>query len=248
VRRVLVGVAITVVAAVAMAAPASAQVVQKQYQWHAVATKVPTLGATTIATVGDSITAGVNSTAALFEAGWRYVFVQDAVAAGKKPRMVGNQLDGDAGFNQQACFGFPGAQIDGLISSASPLFWQYGHPDIVIFANNGTNNITNGDSAATTASKLTTMLTAARGAAPGALFVVTDMVPRNDALESVSVTYNGLIPSICSSLPPCLFVGMHSIVTGAQVQVGGVHPTDSGYTTMGHTLWSAVAAYANTWN
>lgn len=221
-------------------------VINSQYSWHATAVKVPTLGPTRIACIGDSITAGTNSTSALKSAGWRYPLWTTAQAAGKAPLMCGSQAIGDAGFTAPLCFGFPGSTIEGSIATAIPTIATYGTPDIAIFANNGTNNISNGDDAPTTAGKLDTMLTAARAAMPGALFIVCSMVIRNDAKESINVTYNGSIPAICTS-HSATFLDLHALLDSSQVQVGGVHPNDTGYQTMATALWGAISPYVNNW-
>lgn len=105
--------------------------------------------------LGNSQTAGSQSTAALQSAGYRWVLQQLAAAAGKAIAFVGSQATGS--FTNNNHEGYAGVHVDGVRTNSLNARVQSA-PEIILFDGPTVDFVTDGSSAATVAGLYTTAL------------------------------------------------------------------------------------------
>ncbi len=163
---------------------------------------------------------------------------------------VNNNLSGDdtSGVNST-----PGSDNDGG-------FWLSGgggtgraalSPSIILL-HIGTNDATEGRSAAQMELDLTSLLNNLKGARPNAQIFVASLIPRTDSSsdESVQKTYSAAIPAILTAEGSNFhFVDMHSAFENSGeplsslLQSDGVHASQAGYDLMATTWFNSVESY-----
>jgi lysophospholipase L1-like esterase len=120
------------------------------------------------------------------------------------------------------------------------------YPDIILL-HIGTNDISRGNSAATTAGWLNTLIGHIFTLRSDTTLLVSSLVPRTDdaGLEAVTEQYNALIPGIVDTYQHAgksiYFVDIHSELTAADLY-DGLHPNRDGYAKMGDAWFGAIQA------
>jgi lysophospholipase L1-like esterase len=182
--------------------------------------------ATRVMPLGDSITRGTGSPT---RASYRMDLAGRLLKGGMEINYVGSQRDGTGSdINHE---GHGGWTIDELSGQLDGWLDAY-RPDVVLL-HAGTNNITQGDSDATTARKLSAMIDQIRTARPDAYIfvaqIITSRVPREAAVDRA---YNRLIPQLVAAKQD------DRITVVDQSSVAGIdlhdlhHPNDFGYSKM----------------
>lgn len=191
--------------------------------------------------LGNSQTAGSQSTAALQSAGYRWVLQQLAAAAGKAIAFVGSQATGS--FTNNNHEGYAGVHVDGVRTNSLNARVQSA-PEIIIFDGPTVDFVTDGSSAATVAALYTTALNEIwdrqAHAAPGGgntlrsviccstLIYPNDLVTINPRIITFNTT---LLPGIIAAQQAlgrdCVLLDVY-----ASVHIGAdlLHPDDVGYT------------------
>ncbi|MEV4705527.1 SGNH/GDSL hydrolase family protein [Actinoplanes sp. NPDC049316] len=182
--------------------------------------------ATRVMPLGDSITRGTGSPT---RSSYRMALADRLIRGGMEINYVGSQRNGTGSdINHE---GHGGWTIDELSAELDGWLDAY-RPDIVLL-HAGTNNITQGDSATTTARKLSAMIDQIRTARPAAYIfvaqIITSRVPREAAVDR---SYNRLIPQLVAAKQD------DRITVVDQSSVAGIdlhdlhHPNDFGYSKM----------------
>ncbi|UQU64814.1 SGNH/GDSL hydrolase family protein [Couchioplanes caeruleus] len=182
--------------------------------------------ATRVMPLGDSITRGTGSPT---RASYRMDLAGRLLKGGMEINYVGSQRDGTGSdINHE---GHGGWSIDELSEELDGWLDEY-RPDVVLL-HAGTNNITQGDSATTTARKLSAMIDQIRTDRPDAYIfvaqIITSRVPREAAVDRA---YNRLIPQLVADKQD------DRITVVDQSSVAGIdlhdlhHPNDFGYSKM----------------
>ena len=176
--------------------------------------------------LGDSITRGTGSPT---RSSYRMALAERLLQGGMQINYVGSQSNGTGGDISHE--GHGGWTIDELSEELDGWLATY-RPDVVL-VHAGTNNITQGDSARTTARKLSAMIDQIRAARPEAYIFVAQIaksrVPREAALDRA---YNRQIPQlVADKQDERITVVDQSSVTGIDLH-DLRHPNDFGYSKM----------------
>ena len=227
-------------------------------------------GATAIGEIlplGDSITEGYAGTGG----GYRAQLYFSLNNAGDSFNMVGSATNNSTAAltasGQDHHEGHSGYRIDqingnltGLVSSAPAAdtnnggHWLDGSnytrreaifPDLILL-HIGTNDASQGRTAAEMQSLLQSLLATIKSNRPNAQVIVASLIPRTDSpnLEAVQRTYNSSIPGIVGAQGPKFhFLDMHAVL-GPTDLVDGVHPNQGGYDKMANAWVGALHAVA----
>jgi GDSL-like lipase/acylhydrolase family protein/dockerin type I repeat protein len=217
--------------------------------------------------LGDSITDGLRGTGGGYRARL-YLLLNNA---GDSFRMVGSAtnnsttaLTSSGQYHHEGHSGYRIDQIEGnLIGevSSAPAFdtnngghWLDGgipvgrapfFPDLILL-HIGTNDASQGRTAAQMQSSLQSLLTKIKNLRPQAQVIVASLIRRTDnaSLEATQMSYNGAIPGLVAAQGANFhFVDMHAIVQPADL-ADGVHPSQGGYDKMADAWAPAVHAVA----
>jgi lysophospholipase L1-like esterase len=185
--------------------------------------------------LGDSITKGTGSPT---RSSYRMALAERLLRGGMEINYVGSESSGTGADTQHEGHGGwtideLSAELDGWLARA--------RPDVVL-VHAGTNNITQGDSAYTTARKLSAMIDQIRAARPEAYIfvaqIISSRVPRELAQDR---TFNRLIPSLVAAKgDPLITVVDQSSVAGIDLH-DLHHPNDFGYAKMAWNWYRAMA-------
>jgi hypothetical protein len=200
---------------------------------------------------GDSITQGVNSSDG---GGYRAPLFKLAVAASQNITFTGTQMGGPTTVSGKTFprnhEGYSGYTVESGYSTygtpgiadkvPSPAFNTM--PDIVLL-HIGTNDLTSSNAKSTVSDRLDKLLTKIVGVAPDALIVVAKVIPLGYSSSDWD-TYNSKIPGVVQTHAA---KGEHMIVVDMSKlpsnQLGGVHPTDTGYATMAGYWYEAIKGF-----
>jgi lysophospholipase L1-like esterase len=195
---------------------------------------------TRVMPLGDSITRGTGSpTRGSYRMGLAYRLIK----GGMQINYVGSQSNGTGSDTQHE--GHGGWTIDELSEQLDGWLAE-SRPDVVL-VHAGTNNITQGDGAYTTARKLSSMIDQIRSARPEAYIfvaqIISSRVPRELAGDRV---YNRLIPKLVAAKnDPLITVVNQSSVAGIDLH-DLRHPNDFGYSKMAYNWYQAMARVFHT--
>ncbi|HSS95664.1 MAG TPA: GDSL-type esterase/lipase family protein [Terriglobales bacterium] len=118
-------------------------------------------------------------------------------------------------------------------------------PDLILL-HIGTNDASQGRTAAQMQTSLDSLLTKIKTNRPNAQVIVTSLIPRTDdsGLEAIQMAYNSAIPQIVGAKGPNFhFLDMHSVITAADL-IDGQHPNQGGYDKMANAWSSALHTIA----
>ncbi|MEV8506909.1 SGNH/GDSL hydrolase family protein [Actinoplanes sp. NPDC051475] len=199
------------------------------------APRIQAFEATRVMPLGDSITRGTGSPT---RSSYRMALSERLLKGGLEINYVGSQSDGTGSdINHE---GHGGWTIDELSSELDGWLDTY-RPDVVL-VHAGTNNITQGDSPAATARKLSAMIDQIRAARPDAYILVAKIVrsrvPREAARDRA---YNRQIPKLVAQKDDA------RITVVDQSSVSGIdlhdlhHPNDFGYSKMAWNWYRGMA-------
>ena len=191
--------------------------------------------ATRVMPLGDSITRGTGSPT---RSSYRMDLAERLLHGGMEINFVGSQSNGVG--SDISHEGHGGWTIDELSEQLDGWLATY-RPDVVLL-HAGTNNITQGDSAGTTARKLSAMIDQIRTARPEAYIFVAQIthsrVPREAAVDRA---YNRLIPGlVAQKQDDRITVVDQSSVTGIDLH-DLRHPNDFGYSKMAWNWYQGMA-------
>jgi lysophospholipase L1-like esterase len=208
------------------------------------ATPVPATAATTetgkvwkIMPLGDSITRGGGQVKGQY-IGYRAVLQAHlkAGATGFRYNFVGSMSD--AGAPDRNHEGHGGWTIDNLAAHIDAWMQTY-RPDIVLL-HAGTNNITVGDSPATTAAKLQSLITQIRAHNPHTKIFVAKIIKSRDPNRRPNTNaYQALIPGVVAAAGPNVHLVDHTSVAGTDIY-DWTHPNDFGYSKMAFNWYQSV--------
>ena len=219
---------------------------------------VPAVAGPTILPLGDSITDGYST-----PGGYRIKLDQDF---GGKVQFLGSQSNGPANLPDKHNEGHSGYRIDqidgdlkGLVS-ASPAgdtdnggHWLDGgngtgrdaiNPQYVLL-HIGTNDATQGASAALMDTRLTTLLTDLKTDLPSSQVIVASLIPRTDssADEAIEEQYNAAMPTIVAAMGGNFhFLDMHDVINPSTDLADGIHPNIGGYNKMADAWYAEIQA------
>lgn len=211
----------------------------------------------TILPLGDSITDGFGT-----PGGYRIKLAQNF---GGNLKFAGSQSNGPANLADKHHEGHSGYRIDqvdgdlkGLVSS-SPApdtdnggYWLTGDHNTgrgavsptYILLHIGTNDATQGATAATMQARLTQLLGDLKTDLPDAQLIVASLIPRtdNNAQELVEEQYNAAMPAIVAAMGARFhFLDMHAVLSASDL-ADGVHPNITGYNKMADAWYGAIQA------
>jgi lysophospholipase L1-like esterase len=196
-------------------------------------------GTIKIMPLGDSITAGVGSSA---HGGYRAQLWQDCLAARWQVQFVGSQLSGPASLLDRQHEGHPGWRISQI--SSHVVGWLKLYKPQVVLLQIGTNDIIYHDSVSTAPRRLRSLILQITSTLPGTTVIVAQITPlRNPILNAQVIAYNSAIPSIVHELAahdvPVHYVDMYHAVPVSDLG-DGIHPNDSGYAAMAGVWYQAL--------
>jgi lysophospholipase L1-like esterase len=217
----------------------------------------PPASGPTILPLGDSITDGFTT-----PGGYRIKLSQDF---GGNVQFEGSQSNGPANLPDKHNEGHSGYRIDQIdgdlkgIVSASPAspettnggFWLNGgngtgrtaiNPQYVLL-HIGTNDASQGATAATMESRLSQLLTDLKTDLPNSQVIVASLIPRTDssADELVEEQYNTAMPGIVSQMGANFhFLDMHDVINPNTDLADGVHPNIGGYNKMADAWYAEI--------
>jgi lysophospholipase L1-like esterase len=218
--------AIAVLAAVALIAPAAAH--------GAVITGRPLR----IMPLGDSITWGVGSstTSSYRTALWQRLvndagIAVDYVGSGQSGSLPDTDNEGHSGWRIEQLT----ASIDGWIAASQP---------DVILLHIGTNDMNQNFDIAGAPARLGTLLDRIHADLPAATVLVAQIVPSTDATVNGRVNgFNAAVPGVVSPRSFTRLVDLNTTITTADM-ADTLHPNDDGYTKMASLWYSALEAVA----
>jgi lysophospholipase L1-like esterase len=185
--------------------------------------------------LGDSITRGAGSPS---YNSYRMALAHRLLLGGIQINYVGSQENGTGTDIQHE--GHGALDIDELSAQLDDSLAQE-RPDVVLL-HAGTNNITQGDSGATTVCKLSGLIDQIRTARPDAYILVAQIISSRVPAElAQDRAYNRLIPLMVEAKNDPL------ITVVDQSSVGGIdlhdlhHPNDFGYSKMAYNWYTAMA-------
>lgn len=185
--------------------------------------------------LGDSITAGVDSTT---HGGYRVQLWQDCMSMHWHVQFVGSQVSGPASLSDRQHEGHPGWRIGQI--SEHVVSWLQTYKPRVVLLQIGTNDIIYHDAVSSAPARLRSLLLLITSTLPGTTIIVAQITPlANPTLNAQVIAYNRTIPSIVKALDeqdlPVRYVDMYDAVPVSAL-VDGIHPNDSGYADMA-TVW-----------
>jgi lysophospholipase L1-like esterase len=199
-----------------------------------------TLGPIRIMPLGDSITYGTNSTGTV---GYRRPLYQLLSGAGYSVDFVGSQTDGtptDFDQNHEGHRGWRADQIRDNIAG-----WLDSNPADVVLLHIGTNDISQGQGATSTAAEIGQILDridAWETAHNQVWVVLARIINRNDSWSGTTTQLNGLIQNLADTRiaqgDKIIVVNMESALNYPGDLSDTVHPNDAGYGKMA-AVWYA---------
>jgi len=187
--------------------------------------------------LGDSITRGGGQLPGQY-IGYRAVLQAHlkAGATGFRYNFVGSMSDRGAPDRNHE--GHGGWTIDDLGGRIDEWMLNY-RPDIVLL-HAGTNNITVGDSPATTAAKLQSLIAQIRSHDPDTkIFVAKVIKSRDPGRRPNTNAYESLIPGVVAASGPNVYLVDQSTVAGTDIY-DWTHPNDFGYAKMAYNWYNAM--------
>jgi hypothetical protein len=187
--------------------------------------------------LGDSITRGGGQLPG------RYVGYRAALQAHLKEGATGFRYNfvgsmSDRGAPDPNHEGHGGWTIDDLGGHIDDWMQIY-RPDIVLL-HAGTNNITVGDSPATTAAKLRSLIAQIRSHDPDTkIFVAKVIKSRDPGRRPNTNAYESLIPGVVAASGPNVYLVDQSTVAGTDIY-DWTHPNDFGYAKMAYNWYTAM--------
>jgi lysophospholipase L1-like esterase len=202
-----------------------------------------TLGPIRIMPLGDSITYGTNSTGTV---GYRRSLYQSLAGAAYSVDFVGSQADGspmDFDRNHEGHRGWRADQIrDGITG------WLNSTPADVVLLHIGTNDITQGQGATTTAAEISQILDdidAWKTTHNQVWVILARIINRNDTLSGTTTTLNIQIQNLANTRiaggDKIVVADMESALNYPGDLSDTVHPNDTGYGKMA-AVWFAELA------
>jgi len=197
--------------------------------------------------LGDSITYGTNSTGTV---GYRRPLYQLLIGAGHNVDFVGSQTDGspeDFDRNHEGHRGWRADQIrDGITG------WLNSTPADVVLLHIGTNDITQGQGATSTAADIGQILDNINTweTTHNQIWVVlARIINRNDSLSGVTTTLNGLIQALADTRiaggDKIVVVDMESALSYPGDLSDTLHPNDTGYGKMAAIWFAGIVTLLN---
>ncbi len=198
-------------------------------------------GTVEVMPLGDSITEGVLGSSN--DTGYRRDLWLSQVAAGHSLDFVGSRSTGIPSNFDKDHEGHPGMRADQIRDGVAG--WLTAHPADVVLLHIGTNDITQGQSAASTAAEIGQILDTISANDDTTWVIVAQIVPRGDGnavLTQRTNDLNGRIATLVGSRSAggdrVALVDMNSPLNPATDLDDGIHPDDSGYAKMA-TAWDA---------
>lgn len=198
--------------------------------------------------VGDSLTQGCCIDV---QGGYRAPLRALLGNAGFASDFIGTQADIDPAISDKDHEGHPGYSISMLRDGIGVWLKQAGQADVVLLSA-GTVDIWTGNSASISFERLKALVEDISYERPNTKIIVSNLIPRNDALDAVQVSYNQQIPGLVAELAAkgrnVSFLDMRNSalpggVIGAQDLIAdGVHPNLSGYVKMSAKWHAAITA------
>lgn len=187
--------------------------------------------------LGDSITRGGGQVKGQYR-GYRLALQKQlaAGAPGFRYDFVGSMLDkGVPDGNHE---GHGGWTIDDMAARIDAWMVTF-KPDIVLL-HAGTNNITEGDSPALTASKLKALIARIRAHNAGTkIFVAKVIASRYASRQTITAVYQSLIPRVVASAGADVHLVDQSTVGGTDIY-DWTHPNDFGYLKMAYNWYRSL--------
>jgi lysophospholipase L1-like esterase len=197
--------------------------------------------------VGDSLTQGCCIDV---QGGYRAPLRNLLGNAGFVTDFVGTQTDNDPALSDKDHEGHPGYSISMLRDGIGVWLKQAGQADVVLLLA-GTVDIWTGSPASISFERLKALVEDISYERPNTKIIVSNLIPRTDALDAVQVSYNQQIPGLVSELAAkgrnVSFLDMRNSdlpggVIGAQDLIAdGVHPNLSGYEKMAAKWLAAIS-------
>jgi lysophospholipase L1-like esterase len=222
----------------------------------------PQTGTCVIMPLGDSITAGYNSTTG---AGYRLELLTRLRAAQFDATFVGDNSSGPATLDgqpfPQGNEGFSGYTIDddpdagrtGIAPLVPAALAKYS-PHVVLLMI-GTNDVGTDNDLPNLPTRLADLLDVILSEQPAALLIVAQILPLGDPTDtrdnSRAQTYNAAIPALVRTRAVAgkhiTMVDMYSAMTAnpsyASQWMNGLHPNDDGYVVVGDTWYAGLASH-----
>lgn len=185
--------------------------------------------------VGDSLTQGCCIDV---QGGYRAPLRNLLGNAGYVSDFIGTQTDIDPALSDKDHEGHPGYSISMLRDGIGVWLKQAGQADVVLLLA-GTVDIWTGSTASISFERLKALVEDISYERPNTKIIVSNLIPRTDALDAVQVSYNQQIPGLVAELSAkgrnVSFLDMRNSglpggVIGAQDLIpDGVHPNLNGY-------------------
>jgi lysophospholipase L1-like esterase len=224
----------------------------------------PGTGTCLIMPLGDSITAGYNSTTG---GGYRLELLSRIWAAGHDATFVGDNSSGPATLDGKAFpkanEGFSGYTIDDApnlnpprtgISPLVPAALAKYSPHVVLLMI-GTNDVGTNNDLANLPARLANLVDVILSNQPNALLIVAQILPLGDPSDTKdngrAQTYNAAIADLVTARAAAgkhiALVDMYSAMTANQSYatqwMNGLHPNDDGYVVVGDTWYAGLAPH-----
>ena len=197
--------------------------------------------------VGDSLTQGCCID---LQGGYRAPLRNILGNAGYVSDFIGTQTDIDPALSDKDHEGHPGYSISMLRDGIGVWLKQAGQADVVLLLA-GTVDIWTGNSSSMSLERLKALIEDISYERPNIKIIVSNLIPRTDALDAVQVSYNQQIPGLVAELAAkgrnVSFLDMRNSglpggVIGAQDLIAdGVHPNLSGYEKMAAKWLAAIS-------
>ena len=191
--------------------------------------------------LGDSITAGIGSTA---RGGYRVTLWNECKAAGWNVAFVGSQQSGPDSLPEKSHEGHPGWRIDQL--SNYIVSWLKLYQPHIILLHIGTNDIIQNHSVSAAPLRLSYLINQITTTLPTAIVIVALIIPlSNPILNAKVMTYDSDIPAVVQHMAEqdrhVEYVDMYSAVPISDLP-DKIHPNNSGYTLMAGVWYQALKA------
>jgi lysophospholipase L1-like esterase len=197
--------------------------------------------------VGDSLTQGCCIDV---QGGYRSPLRNLLGNAGFVSDFIGTQTDSDPALSDKEHEGHPGYSITMLRDGIGVWLKQGGQADVVLLLA-GTVDIWTGSPASISFERLKALVEDISFERPNTKIIISNLIPRTDALDAVQVSYNQQIPGLVAELAAkgrnVSFLDMRNAslpggVIGAQDLIpDGVHPNLSGYEKMAAKWLAAIS-------
>jgi lysophospholipase L1-like esterase len=188
--------------------------------------------------LGDSITDGL-----LPPGGYRSDLWQYMTADGLAADFVGSRSNGPPQLGDRDEEGHPGWRIQELYAHARGWLLRY-RPDVVLL-HIGTNDIIQRSNLKRAPQRLGALVDLITTTLPAAHVYVATLTPLADpASERRSRAFNAAVPGIVAKRAAqgrhVHLVDMHAALSGKDISVDGIHPTNGGYSKMAARWYSAL--------